>query len=225
MALNSTLDFKLNLAVAIEQLSEHRLKALFTHTLGWQPVKASPAICAEAIEPFGQLCEPLACRDGVVVWQVRLSAEILFSSAVRQQIYEAIAQIPSADLIPNLIDAPISAQSSPLVIFVNAAKNRSLWCQSPVKSALYISGQLQTLWEFRLRRLAQSSSGLFASVEIDQAAAGYETFENLLQGLGEGISGISNRADRQEYAALTLRRLMFIQSLQQKGWLAKDTWY
>jgi hypothetical protein len=217
MTQNSTL----NLAMAVEQLSKHRLKALFTQSLGWQPVERSRTTYAQLDQPFWQWCKPLACREGVVVWQMRLSEEIPFSSALRQQIYGAIAQIPST----NLIDAPIQCQSPPLVIFVNAAKTRSLWCQSPVASALYISSQLQTLWEFRLRRLAQSSSGLFASLNVDQAEAGYKIFENLLKGLCEGISGISNRADRQEYAALTLRRLMFVQSLQKKGWLDGDTWY
>ena len=30
---------------------------------------------------------------------------------------------------------------------------------------------------------------------------------------------------RRSYSVLTLQRLMFIQQIQQKGWLAGDTWY
>ncbi|MGB3293082.1 MAG: DNA methyltransferase, partial [Phormidesmis sp.] len=160
-------------------------------------------------------CRPIACREGVMAWQVNLPTGLQFTTELRQQIYSKIAQVQtaSADISP-----------PPLVIFTTADKARSLWCQSPMESALQVSGQSTALWECRLRRLARSNKGLFPASESTPAAASDKTFERLIQGLCDGITGISS-ADQQAYAALTLQRLILVQSVQQRGWLNGDTWY
>lgn len=214
MAVNAQ-GFELNLAVAVAQLRSHHLHPLFIQTLGWQPVPASFATTLTSAIDLSLPCEPIASRHGVTVWQVSLTAGVPLTSERRRQIYDKIAAAQSlADLTP-----------SPLVIFTAADKTRSLWCQSPTESALQVSGQCMTLWKFRLRRLAQSGHGLFPDIDSALAAAGYERFERLIGGLSEGITGISNSADRQAYAALTLQRLILAQSVQQRGWLDGDTWY
>ncbi len=210
----------MDLALAREQLRSHSLKALFTQTLGWQALNDSPVAHFKAIQRFQQRCVPVAYRDRVIVWQVLLTDDVQLNSAMSEQIYRAIAQ--ASEQVETSLTENIK---EPLVIFIDAAKTRSLWCQSSQESALYVVGQPVALWEFRLRRLAQSAQGLFPTLSANQAAAQYETFERLLNGLYNGISGISNSADRQRYAVLTLQRLIFAQSLQQKGWLNGDRWY
>ncbi|NJM99317.1 MAG: hypothetical protein HC800_21210 [Phormidesmis sp. RL_2_1] len=221
MALNLTPNLAFNVTVALQQLRSHHLKALFTETLGWQSLEASTASQLPTLPKHFSLPRscymPLAYKDNVSVWQVNFVADMPFTAELRQQVYQAIASTQ-----PNTV---------PLVIFVDATQSRSLWCQSLTQSAVYLSGQPSALWSFRLRRLAQASHdkqphrALFPSLQIDQAAAHYEMFEKRLADIYNGISGISNTADRQAYAALTLQRLIFIQSVQQKGWLEGDTWY
>ncbi len=201
---------RLDLTAVAEQLRSHHLSALFTQSLGWQPVESGH----DPIELYQQPCQPIAHRQGATVWQVSLGADAALTASLRTQIYGAIAAITE----------------QPLVIFTDAANTRSLWCQSPHESALYSSGQPFTLWEYRLRRLARSSQGLFPELPltadpIADLTANYETFAKLVQGLFDGISGISNTADRQAYAALTLQRLILVQTVQQRGWLHGDTWY
>jgi len=113
----------------------------------------------------------------------------------------------------------------PLVIFVDAAKTRSLWCQSLQESALYVVGQPTTLWRYRLQRFSQSACGLFPTAKTKTIDAKYAVFEQLIQGLYDHISGVSNSTDRQRYAVLTLQRLIFVQSIQIKGWLNGESWY
>ena len=209
MALNPHSNLKVDLRLAKEQLRSHTLHPLFTQTLGWQPIAAGHQ---KPIRCLQQPCTPIAYRNQVTVWQVLLTKDFQLTSETREQLYCELAQHSVYRE-----DSP----DSPLVIFIDSAKTRSLWCQSLQASALYVVGQPVTLWEFRLRRLAQSHQGLFPAAQMNQ----YKTFEQLLNGLYEGISGISNSADRQGYAALTLQRLVFIQSMQQKGWLNGDTWY
>ncbi len=207
-------------ALAKEQLRSHSLKALFTQTLGWQAINNSPVAHLRAIQRLQQRCVPVAYRDRVIVWQVLLTDDSPLTAEMSEQIYEAIAQASEQAL-----EQASEQAKTPLVILIDAAKTRSLWYQSPPESALYVVGQPIALWEFRLRRLAQNVQGLFPMLNANQAAAQYETFERLLKGLYNGISGISNSADRQRYAALTLQRLIFMQSMQQKGWLNGDRWY
>lgn len=218
MALNPNLNLKADLALAKEWLRSHNLQPLFTQALGWQPVTASHS---EPIQRLQQQCTPIAYCDNVTVWQVLLAENFQLTAEFREQLYRDLAQLSAQLLNQGEDEHEEDSFDSPLVIFIDSAKIRSLWCQSLRESALYVVGQPITLWEFRLRRFAQGCQGLFPSSGMNQ----YETFEKLLNGLYEGISGISNSADRQGYAALTLQRLIFVQSMQQKGWLAGDTWY
>jgi hypothetical protein len=217
-----------DLTLAKEQLRSHSLKTLFTQTLGWQSLNQlpvdSPAIHVKAFQRFQQRCAPIAYRDRVIVWQVLLTHETQLSPAMSMQIYQAIAEVSQhvSEQSPEQTELPLK---TPLVILIDAAKTRSLWCQSPRESALYMAGQPITLWEWRLKRLAQGTQGLFPRLSADHAASQYKTFEHLLNGLCNGISGISNRTDRQRYAVLTLQRLIFVQIVQQKGWLNGDQWY
>lgn len=220
MALNAG-RFELDLARAIEQLRSHHLLPLFTQTLSWQSISADLAAELSSALDLQLPCEPIARRQTVTVWQVSLTADTRLTAELRQQIYDKITQGHQA--------LTGSLNSSPLVIFTAADKTRSLWCQSPTESVLQVSGQSTALWKFRLRRLAHASSGLFPDLDSDlestQATASYQAFEQLIKGLCDGISGISNSADRQAYAALTLQRLILVQSVQQRGWLDGDTWY
>lgn len=213
MALNPRSNLKVDLRLAKEQLRSHTLHSLFTQTLGWEPITANHQ---KPIRCLQQQCTPIAYRNQVTVWQVLLTQGFQLTSETREQIYGELTQHSAQRLAPGE-----DSFVSPLVIFIDSSITRSLWCQSLQASALYVVGQPITLWEFRLRRLAQSHQGLFPAAPTNQ----YKTFEQLLNGLYEGISGISNSADRQGYAALTLQRLIFMQSMQQKGWLNGDTWY
>lgn len=226
---------KVDLTTAIALLRSHSLSSLFVQALGWQrPLEVSTAHC-QAIQTVSQLasqsvsqeaqplCQPIAHRDNVTVWQVNLSKQTLLTTALRQQIYEAVG-------LPG---------SVPLVICVDAAKTRSLWCQSLTETVVYVSSQPTALWEYRLRRLAGEGGGpisraLFPTAQSDRPAAQHSTFrsntfesntfESLLQRLCEGTFGISNISNRQEYSILTMQRLILIQMVQQRGWLAGDTW-
>ncbi|MEL6815042.1 MAG: DNA methyltransferase, partial [Cyanobacteria bacterium J06598_3] len=219
--------FELNMEAAIAQLRSHNLQTLFTSTLGWQPTEPNQPEPNHSAQPaslqiFQQTCRPIAHRDNKTVWQVSLTAKTQFTHDLRRRIYSGITALsdPDADI--------------PLVIFIDAAKTRSLWCQSPQENALYVTGSPTELWQFRLRRLAQAGNNgsnssasqfLFPTYDVAEKEARYDTFQKLLKQLCEGITGISNLADRQAYGALTLRRLILVQSLQQRGWLAGDTWY
>ena len=217
MALTNS-NLKVDLRLAKAQLRSHNLQPLFIQTLGWQTITASHQ---EPIQRLQQQCIPIAHRDKVTVWQVLLTENFQLTSENREQLYRDLAQRSAQLLEQGEAKQGKGSLDSPLVIFIDSAKTRSLWCQSLQASALYVVGQPITLWEFRLRRLAQSHQGLFPAAQMNQC----QTFEQLLKGLYEGISGISNSADRQGYAALTLQRLVFVQSMQQKGWLNGDTWY
>lgn len=210
-AFNSTA--RLDLAAAKEHLRSHHITALFIETLGWQPAAASPIASQDPIQKLDQLCSAIAYRDGVTAWQVLLTAEMRFTPTARQSIYKTISQQTSS----------LGLQKAPLVVFVDARKTRSFWC-SAQESALYVTGQPIAVWEFRLKQLARSQN-LSSVLDREKAEAKYETFEKLLQGLYDGISGVSHKLDRRDYALLTLQRLIFIQSMQQKGWLGGDTWY
>ncbi|MGC1310208.1 MAG: DNA methyltransferase [Phormidesmis sp.] len=207
MAVNSQLD----LDVAMQQMRSLDLKALFTQTLGWQPIeKKTPGVPAP-IEIRSQRGVPIAHHEGITVWQVIL-ADTDLSAELRADIYTAISQTQSIGL--------------PLVIFIDSTKTRSLWCESHTESALYVSGQLTTIWEFRLRRFFHDGGKcMFPRIIPGQADASYERFERLIKSLCEGIAGVSNSQHRQEYAALTIQRLILLQSIQNKGWLNGDTWY
>ncbi len=203
MSLNSNMDVEgIDFDLAVEQLRSHQLSELFTQTLGWR----LPQGIADTRQ-LNQRCLPVAERDGVVVWQVPLTAKTQFTPNLRYQIYTALQ---------------IDSQPCPLVIFLMPGGQRSLWCQSACESALYAAEAPIALWLYRLRRFSQGPRGLFPTVAIDsndQAAA------NLIKGLCEGTSGIDSTAARHAYSVLTLQRLILIQQIQQKGWLAGDTWY
>ncbi|MEO0648120.1 MAG: hypothetical protein AAFZ17_18545, partial [Cyanobacteria bacterium J06650_10] len=100
--------------------------------------------------------------------------------------------------------------------------------QSANESALYVVGQPVLSWLFRLRRLAKIARGLFPTMTSELLRD--ETFdpfafEQLVEDIERGIRGIENAHDRQMYGLLVLQRLVFVQQLQQKGWLEDDTWY
>ncbi|MGD1863304.1 MAG: hypothetical protein ACFB0D_01990 [Phormidesmis sp.] len=192
----------MDLGLAIEQLRSHNLSDLFTQTLGWN----TPKDIATA-QHLNQPCVPIAVREEVVVWQVSLTAKTRFAPALRHQIYTALQR---------------GLPASPLVIFIAADGRRSLWCQSAYESALYVAGSPVTLWQYRLRRLAKGCQGLFPTIS---EGAGGETFAGLVELLCKGTTGIDSVAQRRMHSVLTLQRLMFIQQIQQKGWLAGDTWY
>ncbi len=210
---------KLDLDAAIEQLRSHDIKALFIETLGWQSVEESAIASCKSVQKLQQRCEPVAFSHRTAVWQVLLTDDALFSSEMRRSLHKAIRQ--ETDLI--------EAVDASLVIFVSADRMRSLWLlkteesAEAEESAVYVVGQPITLWEFRLKRLAQQNAGLL--VVVERASVKYKIFAQLLQGLLDGIRGISNRADREDYALLTIQRLILVQSIQAKGWLNGDTWY
>jgi len=205
----------IDLGRAIEQLRSafggalpsHDLSDLFIQTLGWEPPKG-----LNTADHLNQRCVPIAMSEGVVVWQISLTAKTRFVSALRYQIYTALQQ----DSLQQ------GLQSPPLVIFLSADNRRSLWCQSMEESALYVVGSPTTLWQYRLQRLARSAKEwMFPTVRSN----GGEAFTELVEGLCSGTRGIDSIAHRRVYSVLTLQRLMFIQQVQQKGWLAGDTWY
>ena len=202
---------------ARKELRSHSLSSLFIHSLAW----SSPLVFTEAIYPLKQCCVPIAQRDRRTVWQVILAEKTRFTSALRYQLYSAIwlhEQTPNRQT-PN--PAPVST-TPPLVIIADAKKTRSLWCVSPFESALYVGSQPLMLWDYRLRQLAVGNE-LFPTFKPENESR--ERFEQLLTQLSEGVNGIEDIAHRRTYATLTLRRLMLIQQIQQKGWLADDTWY
>ena len=200
---------------AEENLKRHDLRALFLQSLGWKPPPETTL--AQTSKPdVQQQCVPIACRQGTLVWQVQLSDADAFSSGVRQRICNELS---------NWHREVSGEPDSPLIIFVSADNTRSLWCQDMPKnrheSALYVSGQPVLPWRFRLARLANSNRGICRSYN----PGAYEAFEPLLNNLCQGITGISNVTDRQNYAMLTLQRLVLLQAIQQKRWLDNDIWY
>ncbi len=200
---------------AIEALRSHSLSALFIQSLNW----SAPDSTVEPVSPLNQTCVPIARRGALTAWQVVLAEKTRFTPTLRYQLYSAICTYQqSLDL------ATDSETTAPLLIIVDAFKTRSLWCSSESESALYVVGQPMALWEMRLRRLA-IGGGLYPSVPHDGGADESRRFKALLLQLREGIHGIEDIAHRQSYAALTLRRLLLIQQIQQKGWLADDAWY
>ena len=203
------------LLTAEENLKWHDLRALFLQSLGWEspPDTIVGQICSHDLQ---QQCVPIAYKQGTVVWQVQLSKADTFSSDIRQRICSKLSNQ----------HCEVGGKSdSPLIVFVSADNTRSLWCQNTPKnryeSALYISGQPISLWRFRLARLAKSNRGVFRSHD----SSAYEAFKPLLNDLCQGITGISNVTDRQNYAMLTLQRLVLLQAIQQKRWLNNDIWY
>ena len=203
----------MDLDAAIEQLRSHDIKTLFIETLGWQSLEESAIAGCKPIQKFQQRCEPVAFGNRTVVWQVLLTDDALFSLEMRRSLYGSICQETDS----------VETVDASLLVVVSTDKMRSFWFLGTEESAVYVVGQSIALWEFRLKRLAQLNAGLFACVE--RANVKYETFNQLLKGLFDGIRGISNRADREDYALLTVQRLILIQTIQAKGWLNGDTWY
>ena len=232
-------------------LERHDLVTLFTQHLRWKPCAERRLVLTPRLKTQKQ-CIPIAYRDyeqnstkySTAAWKVWLKANTLLTSPLKERLYKDISRIKAEEY---LVDWPVPAQpvSAPLVIFVDDAGRRSLWCQassaqelnaqglsaqelkaqerSPLstQSALYVSGQPTLLWNYRLSRLRENGQGLFCLRQTTSPAL----FESLLEGLHQGITGIGNHIDRQDYALLTLQRLVFIQTIQQKGWIDGDTWY
>ncbi|MEL6775823.1 MAG: DNA methyltransferase [Cyanobacteria bacterium J06597_16] len=208
------------------QLSQSQLKSQPKNTPKRGTRAPKPPV---SIQICQHLCQVIAHRDSVSVWQVSITSSSPFTTALRKSIYRQITRL-SPQIHAGLCDAPTAtshdiAITEPLVIFVDEAKTRSLWCQSPQESALYVAGQPTALWQYRLYRFAQSTQGLFPELDLEQRDRCYANFAALVEGLCANIHGISNSIDRQAYACLTLQRLILVQSLQQKGLLAGDTWY
>ncbi|PZO22510.1 MAG: hypothetical protein DCF25_02590 [Leptolyngbya foveolarum] len=202
-------------------LSQHHLTTLFTQHLGWESLAQDDVNLTPLLKAQTQ-CVPIARKENVTAWKVHLAADTRLTSALREQLYSEIAS------------SSHTASARPLVIVVDAENSRSLWCQAThrqdsIESVLYVSGQPISLWKFRLERLQRENakpgqekvSNLFRSSSVEA----YLPFRALLEGLCEGITGISNITDCQNYAVLTLQRLILIQAIQQKGWTAEDTWY
>ncbi|MGD1897996.1 MAG: hypothetical protein ACFB16_13700 [Phormidesmis sp.] len=229
---------EIDFEIAGEQLRSHQLSELFTQSLGWQPASALLSVQ----QHFNQQCLPIAERDGVIVWQVPLSAKTRFTPMLRHQIYTALSNnsapsetrsigsdpsIPKTSTPDPSIPKPSTQTAHHLIIFSAADRSRSLWCQSPWQSALYVAGQPLALWLFRLRRLLDSPSGtspsLFPVVSCESFRD--ETFSSLIAEIEQAISGIERIADRQIYSVLTLQRLILLQQLQHKGWLNGENWY
>jgi len=214
---DSQIGFSAKPSAAELALEQHNLTTLFIQHLGWESplqerIELTPLLAAQ------EQCILIACRKNAPVWKVQLAANALLTSALRERIYNDIADI-----------SPASAQ--PLVIVVDAKNSRSLWCQKThrqdsVESALYVSGQPSALWNFRLERLRKETPKGEASILFrSDSAEAYLPFKALIEGLCAGITGISNIIDCQNYAVLTLQRLILIQAIQQKGWTDGDTWY
>ncbi|MEL6901954.1 MAG: hypothetical protein AAFP07_13440 [Cyanobacteria bacterium J06606_4] len=195
---------------AAKQLRSHHLKALFTQTLGWEPVTPAQANYSLDSKEL-QDCVPIAQRDRTVVWQVSLSPSTPLTSRLRREVYGAINGAINDAINQEDFSTP------PLVIFVDAKQTKSLWCESPQKTELYVVGQPLELWMFRLRRLAKPS--------LHDQREGSEIFQQLLEDMVGNTSGIGPIAECKAYAVLTLQRLIFIQQLQQRGWLNNNTWY
>ena len=201
---------------AIEALRSHNLSTLFTQSLNW----SAPNLAVEPVFPLNQTCVPVARRDTLTAWQVVLTDKTRFTPTLRYQLYSAICARQQS-----LTSKTDSETTAPLLIIVDALKTRSLWCSSASESALYVVGQPTALWEIRLRRLAIGGGLYPSSPNDDGTGESSSRFKALLVQLRESIHGIEDIAHRQSYAALTLRRLMLIQQIQQKGWLVGDEWY
>ena len=210
-------------------LQRHDLAALFIQHLGWEPlsddnIERSPLLNAQV------KCTPIARQQDTVVWKIQIVAKTALTSSLREQIYGEIVRFSQVE-DSVLADAKRETTLFPIVIFVAAEGSRSLWCQQAgrqdelskraIESALYISGQPAALWNFRLNRLKRKEQSLFPSF----CSQAYLSFQLLLDRLCEGITEVGNITDRQNYAALTLQRLILLQAIQQKGWMHRDRWY
>ncbi|MEO0647013.1 MAG: hypothetical protein AAFZ17_12770 [Cyanobacteria bacterium J06650_10] len=208
-----TLNSRADIEAAFEQLRSHNLIDLFTQSLGWSAANEhSPT------QVLNQKCWPIAKRDAVVVWQVPLAKQTRFTPNLRHQIYQHLSEQALSGV----------SDESPLVIFSTSDRRRSLWCQSANESALYVVGQPVLSWLFRLRRLAKIARGLFPTMTselLQDETFDSFAFEQLAEAIERGIRGIENAHDRQMYGLSILQRLVFVQQLQQKGWLEGDTWY
>ncbi|MBE9077258.1 hypothetical protein IQ241_08110 [Romeria aff. gracilis LEGE 07310] len=186
--------------LAQKYLRSRRLDVLFSQVLGWaQPPSQRWRKHSPSIR-----YRSLASRAGATVWQVEVKDSL--SAAVQRQVYETLA----------------SAQS--LLIFTHPEHYRSLWYWQIFEqphSLLYVPGQPADLWQPRLEQLTTAES-LTLAVET---APRYAEFKLHLQAFSEGTSGMSNEADRQGYAAVLLKRLIFVQILQRQGLLDRDRWY
>ncbi len=212
-----TLNVRIDFGVAREQLRSHQFSELFTQTLGWSTPKARLAPTQHSTGA----CVPIAERDQVIVWQVMLAPEAQLTHSLRHHIYTDLQQKSVAAADPSEAGRP--SDLFPLAIFTTADRCRSLWCQSPLESALFVDKQPMALWMYRLRRLAKKSRALFPTVITESLDD--KTLTALVDELYQGTDGIEFIADRRLYSVLTMQRLVFLQQLQQKGWLNGDTWY
>ena len=207
---------EVDLAVAIAQLQSHKLQPLF-HTLGWQTSNRA-AITLQRLR-----CEPIAQKQATTVWQIVLPDKVQLTPYIERSLYREISALC---LSLNAQIAP--SASSPLVIFVDAKRTRSLWHFSPQESVLYATSQPTEIWGFRLKRLSQYQRGLHSFEQASDSkttAIGYKTVQTLLATFADAIEGIAHPSDRDRYAALTFQRLVFIQVMQNKGWMSEDPWY
>ena len=219
---NSRAEFRAKPDPAEAALKQHNLTALFIQHLGWELPSQEDARLTSLLKSQMQ-CVPIARRADTIVWQVQLAANTDFTSALKEQLYSEIVGISHSEF------------ARPLVIFVDNRNSRSLWCQTThqkgsIASALYVSEQPIALWKFRLERLqkenVQRAAPQIASVLFrSDGSEAYLPFKALLDDLCEGITGIGNITDCQNYAVLTLQRLILIQVIQQKGWVDGNTWY
>ncbi|MEO1401648.1 MAG: hypothetical protein AAFV72_10435 [Cyanobacteria bacterium J06635_1] len=207
---------------AQDLLQALKLGDLFVSALGWSPPQGIGAIATQFLkQPYR--CRCLAQRGDTTVWEIKISRKGKLTPQIRGRLYQTIAkQYPS-----------------PLLIFTEASRTRSLWHwqqrlgeQSVAQCVVFIAGQPAKFWQSRLEKIwayAPGAEGI--SLLPDWPVAGQmadltTTFGQQVQLLYEAIDGISHGADRWRYAGLLLTRLIFVFGLQRQGLLNEgDIWY
>lgn len=209
------------------RLSQFEFEALFCQDLGWQKLDA------DRLRTLSTVVQSEANQIDLV-----LGAEANPSQGVIL-VRGPIQNIMAPRTFHQWLDQFISRYADPLVVWLDAANQRSLWCWLGGTSDMpywrtncIIQGQSCRDWATRLLSLKGKGQGqegrfkdCFNRFEFSVVPNLQPGFHQSWQGLVQSLDRIPQIDQRQHYAMTILCRLIAATALQVWGYLGGDEWY
>ncbi len=209
------------------RLAQGQFEALFREDLGWA-APVAPGLSPELPPDLTGSVRVLASRGPAAV-------VLLTGAAAKAFLRSAPPGHPSTGYA--LVEAFTPAYPDPLVIWQDAAGQRSLWCwrgsvasQAHWRTHSGVVGVGSLPWATKLLRLRgdRPITPLYKALntlELPPTPDQVQGFLHSWQSLVQALEAIPQAADRHHYAVVLLARLIALGALQRRGFLAADEWY
>jgi hypothetical protein len=201
------------------RLAQFQFEALFLDDLGWRRPQSEALLTG--LPGMGRV---LAIRGNATAIAITGGQATGFTLEARHAALDHLAQ----------------TYPDPLVIWQDAAAQRSLWCWrgNPVdvqpahwRSHSVVVGYGSPAWAGQLRRLQGEGGGdrplyqALNSLEVTPTPDQGQGFSHSWRSLTTALEAIPQGAERSHYGTVLLARLISLVALQRRGWLGGDEWY